>query len=112
MATIHQPSSRAFHMFDKLILLSDGHPAYFGKAQDALTYFDSIGFSPLIPMNPADFLLDPCSGNVNDMSIPAILTKQQASKLETSSLENVNVGTPSTILAKDVKMVRKLYSFI
>ena len=108
MATIHQPSSRAFHMFDKLILLSDGHPAYFGKAQGALTYFDSIGFTPLIPMNPADFLLDLCSGNVNDMSIPNVLTKQQGVNKEMSNLGNVNGGTPSTIFAKDVKKVMSL----
>eukprot|EP00250_Pteridium_aquilinum_P010495 c19427_g2_i1 orf=309-2771(-) len=105
MATIHQPSSRAFHMFDKLILLSEGYSTYFGKARGSMTYFDSIGFAPLIPMNPADFLLDLCSGNTNDMSMPPTLNhkkKQPPSKKDDPTLAS-NQPTPSTLLAKDVK---------
>ncbi|KAH7373105.1 hypothetical protein KP509_17G037500 [Ceratopteris richardii] len=105
MATIHQPSSRAFHMFDKLILLSEGFATYFGKAKGAMTYFDSIGFTPLIPMNPADFLLDLCSGNINDMSLPPKL--QQKHKNLSFKKQDNTVGnapaTPRTLLAKDVK---------
>jgi hypothetical protein len=62
-------------MFDKLILLSEGHPVYFGKANGAMDYYASIGLKPLIAMNPADFLLDIASGNVNDVSIPQALDK-------------------------------------
>lgn len=108
MATIHQPSSRAFHMFDKLILLSEGYSTYFGKARGVMTYFDSIGFAPLIPMNPADFLLDLCSGNTSDMSMPANLQhikKKQPpgpSKKEDPIIASTQ-ATPSTLLAKDVK---------
>ncbi|KAH7332371.1 hypothetical protein KP509_20G084300 [Ceratopteris richardii] len=105
MATIHQPSSRAFHMFDKLILLSDGYPTYFGKAKGAMTYFDTIGFTPLIPMNPADFLLDLCSGNTNDVSLPPNL--QQRKKSIASQKQKITPasvpGTPMTLLGKDVK---------
>lgn len=40
VVTIHQPSSRLYHMFDKVILLSaDGRPIYYGRAADALEYF-------------------------------------------------------------------------
>lgn len=98
VTTIHQPSSRAFHMFDKLILLSEGHVVYFGKARGAMTYFDSIGFSPLIPMNPADFLLDLCSGNTNEVSLPSTLKLQKPAKAQAAVQ-----ATPSTLLAKDVK---------
>lgn len=68
--TIHQPSSRMFNMFDKLILLGKGSSLYFGKASEAMLYFSSIGCSPLIPMNPAEFLIDLANGNINDKSIP------------------------------------------
>ncbi|KAG6498409.1 hypothetical protein ZIOFF_046322 [Zingiber officinale] len=60
--TIHQPSSRLFYMFHKVLLLSDGNPVYFGKGSDALDYFNRIGYSPEMAMNPSDFLLDLANG--------------------------------------------------
>lgn len=63
--TIHQPSSRLFYMFHKLLLLSDGNPVYFGKGSQAMDYFASIGYAPSVPMNPADFLLDLANGNLS-----------------------------------------------
>lgn len=71
VSTIHQPSSRLFHKFDKLILLGEGHSVYFGKASDAMEHFASVGFSPFLAMNPADFLLDLANGNIHDISVPA-----------------------------------------
>ncbi|GMH09638.1 hypothetical protein Nepgr_011479 [Nepenthes gracilis] len=62
VTTIHQPSSRLYHMFDKLILLSEGCPIYYGPASAALEYFSSIGFSTSLTVNPADLLLDLASG--------------------------------------------------
>ncbi|XP_068657017.1 ABC transporter G family member 9-like [Aristolochia californica] len=60
--TIHQPSSRIFYMFHKVLLLSDGYPIYFGKGSDTMDYFEGVGQSPGVPMNPADFLLDLANG--------------------------------------------------
>ncbi|XP_073042202.1 ABC transporter G family member 9-like [Primulina eburnea] len=60
--TIHQPSSRLYYMFHKVLLLSEGNPVYFGKGSGALDYFASIGFAPSLAMNPADFLLDLANG--------------------------------------------------
>ncbi|CAM8894972.1 unnamed protein product [Rhodiola kirilowii] len=73
ITTIHQPSSRLFHKFAKLILLGKGSLLYFGKASEAMEYFASIGCSPLITMNPAEFLLDLANGNINDVSVPSEL---------------------------------------
>ncbi|XP_010917903.1 ABC transporter G family member 22 [Elaeis guineensis] len=73
VTTIHQPSSRLFHKFDKLILLGRGSLLYFGKASEALVYFSSVGCSPLIAMNPAEFLLDLANGNISDVSVPSEL---------------------------------------
>ncbi|KAF5178590.1 Abc transporter g family member [Thalictrum thalictroides] len=60
--TIHQPSSRLFYMFHKVLLLSDGNPLYLGKGAGVMDYFSSIGYSPLVAMNPGDFLLDLANG--------------------------------------------------
>ncbi|XP_058762718.1 ABC transporter G family member 22-like isoform X1 [Vicia villosa] len=92
VTTIHQPSSRLFHKFDKLILLGKGSLLYFGKASEAMNYFQSIGCSPLISMNPAEFLLDLANGNINDVSVPSELEdKVQIGNVE---VEKYN-GKPS-----------------
>ncbi|KAF5181980.1 Abc transporter g family member [Thalictrum thalictroides] len=70
ITTIHQPSSRMFHMFDKLLLISEGYPVYYGKARESMEYFSSLRFVPEIAMNPAEFLLDLTTGQVNDISLP------------------------------------------
>ena len=62
--TIHQPSSRLFYLFNKVLLLSNGDPLYFGKGADVLDYFSSVGFAPGVAMNPADFLLDLANGKI------------------------------------------------
>ncbi|XP_038981126.1 ABC transporter G family member 9-like [Phoenix dactylifera] len=67
--TIHQPSSRIFYMFHKILLLSDGHTLYFGKGSDAMNYFASIGYAPAVAMNPADFLLDLANGLAPDETL-------------------------------------------
>ncbi|OMO68667.1 ABC transporter-like protein [Corchorus olitorius] len=86
ITTIHQPSSRLFHRFDKLILLGKGSLLYFGKASEAMVYFSSIGCSPLIAMNPAEFLLDLANGNLNDISVPSELEdKVQMGNSETET---------------------------
>ncbi|WMV39757.1 hypothetical protein MTR67_033142 [Solanum verrucosum] len=64
--TIHQPSSRLFYMFHKVLLLSEGNPLYFGRGEDVMAYFSSIGFSPSVAMNPSDFLLDLANGVIDD----------------------------------------------
>ncbi|XP_023762130.1 ABC transporter G family member 9 [Lactuca sativa] len=60
--TIHQPSSRLFYMFHKVLLLSEGNSLFFGKGSEVMDYFNSIGFSPSVAMNPSDFLLDLANG--------------------------------------------------
>lgn len=60
--TIHQPSSRLFYMFHKILLMLEGNGVYFGKGSEVMDYFSSIGYSPSVPMNPSDFLLDLANG--------------------------------------------------
>eukprot|EP01018_Ginkgo_biloba_P037625 Gb_00289 [translate_table: standard] len=70
VTTIHQPSSRMFHMFDKLLLISEGHAVYSGQAKEAMAYFASLRFVPQLAMNPADFLLDLATGQISDIMVP------------------------------------------
>ncbi|XVF18927.1 hypothetical protein REPUB_Repub11eG0066000 [Reevesia pubescens] len=67
--TIHQPSSRLFYMFHKVLLLSEGNPLYFGQGSAAMDYFSSIGYVQSVAMNPSDFLLDLANGVTLDESL-------------------------------------------
>lgn len=68
VTTIHQPSSRLYRMFDKVVVLSDGYPIYSGPAGRVMDYLGSVGFVPAFNfVNPADFLLDLANGIVADV---------------------------------------------
>ncbi|MQM10697.1 hypothetical protein Taro_043595 [Colocasia esculenta] len=73
ITTIHQPSSRMFYMFDKLLLISEGYPLYHGKAGSSMQYFSALGFVPQLAMNPAEFLLYLATGHVHEITIPEAL---------------------------------------
>lgn len=62
VTSVHQPSSRAYQVFDELLVMAEGRCIYFGKRSEAMAYFASVGFSPSFAMNPADFLLDLANG--------------------------------------------------
>ncbi|QCE09895.1 ABC transporter G family member 9-like [Vigna unguiculata] len=64
--TIHQPSSRLYYMFHKVLLLSEGNTFYFGKGSEAIEYFSNMGYAPSVAMNPSDFLLDLANGIYTD----------------------------------------------
>ncbi|TYK03309.1 ABC transporter G family member 9-like [Cucumis melo var. makuwa] len=85
--TVHQPSSRLFYLFHKLLLLLEGNAVYFGKGSEVMDYFSTIGYSPSVPMNPSDFLLDLANGlSMNDPNEDPTIVKQ---KLVSSYKNNI-----------------------
>ena len=59
IATIHQPSSQIFHMFDNLLLLAEGKTVFRGPSKGAASYFgDKLGFPCPVNYNPADHFMD------------------------------------------------------
>ncbi|DBA00887.1 TPA: hypothetical protein N0F65_008530 [Lagenidium giganteum] len=57
IATIHQPSSELFELFDRLYLLVDGRTVFNGKAADSITYFGTQGLQCPAFMNPTDYFM-------------------------------------------------------
>jgi len=57
ICTIHQPSSYVFQQFDRLLVLAKGRVCFFGKAENALAHFASIGYPSHPGVNPAEFLI-------------------------------------------------------
>ena len=58
IASIHQPSTATFGLFDTLLLLSGGKVCFSGSVSEVKPYFDSIGFVMPSQINPAEFILD------------------------------------------------------
>ncbi|KAF7820076.1 ABC transporter G family member 25 [Senna tora] len=94
VASMHQPSSRVYQMFDKVLLLSEGQCLYFGKGSRATSYFESIGFKPSFPMNPADFLLDLANG---------VCQVDGVSERDRPNIKQTLIHSYNTILAPKVK---------
>lgn len=58
VASIHQPSTKTFGLFDRLMLLSGGRTCYFGPINDIHAYFSRISYEIPVHTNPAEYLLD------------------------------------------------------
>lgn len=70
-----------------------------------MTYFQSIGCSPLISMNPAEFLLDLANGNINDVSLPSEL--EDKVQMGNAEAETQN-GKPSPAVVHEVIITSSL----
>ncbi|KYM82473.1 ABC transporter G family member 22 [Atta colombica] len=79
VVTVHQPSSRMFHSFSKLLLLSNGQVAYYGSTTNVSRFFSTIGLTLLPHYNPADFILEQIKGpeEVRDRIVAAARTARQ-----------------------------------
>lgn len=58
IASIHQPSTSTFKLFDKLCLLSQGKTCYFGPISNTRDYLARLGHVMPSEVNPAEFYLD------------------------------------------------------
>jgi ABC-type multidrug transport system ATPase subunit len=57
ICTIHQPSTKVYNGFDETMILSRARTAYVGDVNDAVPYFEKIGY-PLPPQtNPAGMFI-------------------------------------------------------
>jgi ABC-type multidrug transport system ATPase subunit/small basic protein len=66
VATIHQPSSEIFHLFDDLLILAEGEIMYYGKASDAVEYFGQLGYHCPRYTNPSDYIFMNILKDVDD----------------------------------------------
>ena len=57
MATIHQPSTETFELFTHVLILAKGETVFFGRREDAIGHFESIGNPIPLHSNPSDYFL-------------------------------------------------------
>lgn len=56
VATLHQPSTDIFNLFDDLLLLNEGKVVYYGEASEIIGYFENWGQEFPKYSNPADYI--------------------------------------------------------
>lgn len=61
VATLYQASDSIYQIFDKLILLDEGHLLYFGPTASAKQYFEDLGFYCPPRKSTPDFLTGICN---------------------------------------------------
>jgi ABC-type multidrug transport system ATPase subunit len=59
LVSLLQPSYEVFHLFDNVMILTQGQIAYLGKREDSLEYFEALGYRCRSTLNPAEFLRTP-----------------------------------------------------
>jgi len=63
VCVIHQPRYAVFELFSHLLVLGEGgRQIYCGRREHLVPYFEEIGFKLPPSENPADWLIDVCSG--------------------------------------------------
>jgi hypothetical protein len=57
LCTIHQPSSEVFHLFDRVLLLSEGRTLYDDTVHHLAAHLDALGLAVPEETNPADHIM-------------------------------------------------------
>ncbi|NXO01319.1 ABCG2 protein, partial [Rhinopomastus cyanomelas] len=79
--SIHQPRYSIFRLFDNMTLLAAGRVLYHGPAQQAIDYFQFIGYQCEPYNNPADFFLDIING---DSTVVTMNSTQETNTAEST----------------------------
>jgi ABC-type multidrug transport system ATPase subunit len=89
IASIHQPSTKTFELFDKMCLLSRGKACFYGSNPELIIFLQSIDL-PVPPMtNPAEHILD--ITNV-DFQTPSATDQSQLDRITDAWKRSVQAG--------------------
>eukprot|EP00605_Chrysophyceae_sp_TOSAG23-4_P001823 GSChrysophyteH1.ASY1.ANO1.2013.1 assembled CDS len=99
--TVHQPSSRIYFGFDRVLLMSQGRTTYFGTPAGSVEHFASIGYKCPELANPADYLLgvinqEFCEGG--EVAVDKILAAWEAKSTEEEDTPNALRQVPVQLL--------------
>lgn len=91
IASIHQPSTLTFDLFDSVTFLSEGKVVYCGPRSEVEEYFDKVNYPIPLHYNPAEYILDLINtdfetANVDKHEILASLVDYQRANMKECSL--------------------------
>lgn len=90
VATIHQPSSALFDLFDRVIVMAAGRVAFAGPTAAAVDHFAELGHPVPTDENPATFMLDlvrPAAGGAKSTDRLERLADAWAAKAPAAALD-------------------------
>ncbi|KAL8987359.1 MAG: hypothetical protein Q9177_003420 [Variospora cf. flavescens] len=56
LATLYQAGENIYSHFDKVLLIDQGHQVFFGRTEEAKSYFEDLGYVPMPGETTAEFL--------------------------------------------------------
>ncbi|KAF4333979.1 ATP-binding protein multidrug cassette transport [Fusarium beomiforme] len=80
LATLYQAGEQLYRHFDKVIVLSEGHEAFFGSTSEARDYFQDLGFVSLPGQTTAEYL-----ATVTDPEERTVVPGSEAEKIKSSA---------------------------
>jgi ATP-binding cassette subfamily G (WHITE) protein 2 (SNQ2) len=90
VVSLSQANENMYQHFDKVLVMEEGRQLYFGSKQDAVAYFESLGFKRQMRQASADFLvsctdpiirhLDPQNLSYDSQSLEILFEKSPESK--------------------------------
>ncbi|KAJ5302424.1 hypothetical protein N7508_007287 [Penicillium antarcticum] len=108
IASIHQPSTTTFQLFDKLLLLSGGRTCFFGPVPNVNSYFNSIGQPVPKNTNPAEYLLDIVSSDFGGDKDRAQKRVTEIQNVWSNSIEAVTITRQCFEQIRQEKEAQKL----
>ena len=97
IASIHQPATSTYLLFDKVLLLSQGRSVYFGPSNASQQYFESLGYSRDPFLSPPEAMLqlvntDFGSGDEGKERLDKLIISWEASSERQLLLEAIEPG--------------------
>ncbi|KAF8985629.1 hypothetical protein BGZ46_003029 [Entomortierella lignicola] len=97
VCTIHQPRADIWHVFDNVVLLvTGGCPAYSGRADKVVEYFEDAGHIAPPLINIPDFILDTASVNLRSIEL------EKSTRKTVDDLVNRFIENKATMLATQI----------
>eukprot|EP01083_Nonionella_stella_P024207 66914_1 len=106
VCTIHQPSSQVFHMIDRVLLLSGGETAYYGRVGEMVPYLGSLGYQCPEYLNPSDYVMEKINADFGNAESAKELIAAWADN-EVSEKDDAPVGKVSNISPSSSKETLK-----
>eukprot|EP01091_Cochliopodium_minus_P001754 TRINITY_DN1168_c0_g1_i9.p1 TRINITY_DN1168_c0_g1~~TRINITY_DN1168_c0_g1_i9.p1 ORF type:complete len:661 (-),score=200.92 TRINITY_DN1168_c0_g1_i9:221-2203(-) len=116
ISTIHQPSAEVFFLFDKILLLANGHQVYYGSTKKVVPYFANLGYQCPQYQNPADYVLNLITAGYklqleNKTIESAEITKDLIEKYKHKEKKAKNYGNQGNEEEKKKNKSSQLYKF-
>lgn len=94
VATLHQPSTDIFNLFDDLLLLNEGRVVFYGEACEVIGYFEDWGHEFPKYSNPADYIF---MHVMRDSSADQLVRRWVESDLRIKMMNNINRARETVI---------------